>query len=349
MRNSMALDLQLDRPVSSDIPKADVPACPACGSTNSALKYGVVEHEYSNTTDDEFPLMECLDCGAWFLNPRPDISALDVIYPPNYYANVTEAKAIEGDQLKTFSGFPKKVGLALFRMRIRPIMTHVQFDSHTNWLDIGCGAGWALETMHEVFGIKGTGLDMSESAVEHCRQRGIEAYAVRFEDYEPHADEAYDFIHSSHVIEHVVSPLEYMRKCWDLLKPGGLCVFITPNTATPEAQRFGRHWGGLHVPRHWTLLDPQSAKLLGERTGFAHVETSFSTNGTFWTWSCHSSMKNKISSKWNDRLFPSDHRVVESSLWNLGSIAFFSLFDLANIVFARQSANMLCVFRKPAI
>jgi SAM-dependent methyltransferase len=154
-------------------------------------------------------------------------------------------------------------------------------------------------------------------------------------------------VHSSHVIEHVVSPQDYMRKCWDLLKPGGLCVFITPNTATPEAKRFGRHWGGLHVPRHWTLLDPRSAKILGERTGFEYVEISFSTIATFWTWSLHSSLMNRISSKWNDRLFPSDHRVMESSLWNLGSMAFYSLFDLANLIFAKKSANMLCIFRKP--
>jgi hypothetical protein len=96
------------------------------------------------------------------------------------------------------------------------------------------------------------------------------------------------------------------------------------------------------------MLDPHSAKLLGERTGFEHVATSFSTNGTFWAWSFHSSLRGKISDKWNDRLFPSDHRVVESKLWNLALIAIFTVFDLMNVVFARQSANMLCVFRKPA-
>ena len=62
-------------------------------------------------------------------------------------------------------------------------------------------------------------------------------------------------IHSSHLIEHVESPSAYLRKTWDLLAPGGLSVFITPNTATWEARAFGRHWGGLHAPRHWALLD----------------------------------------------------------------------------------------------
>ena len=344
----MALDLQLDRPVSSCIPQVDVPACPACESTNRESKYKVVEHEYSTTTDDEFQLKNCLDCGAWFLDPRPDVSALDIIYPPNYYAYVMEAKALEGSDMKAHSGFSKRIALALFRSRINPIMKHLTVGPETTWLDVGCGAGWALETMREAYGIHGAGLDMSKSAVEHCRQRGIDASVARFEEYEVRPGEAYDFVHSSHLIEHVESPLDYMHKSWELLKPGGLCVFITPNTATPEAKWFGRHWGGLHVPRHWTMLDPNSAKLLGERTGFEHVATSFSTNGTFWAWSFHSSLRHKISAKWNDRLFPSDHRVVESRLWNLALIGVFTVFDLMNRLFARQSANMLCIFRKPA-
>jgi 2-polyprenyl-3-methyl-5-hydroxy-6-metoxy-1,4-benzoquinol methylase len=344
----MALDLQLDRPVSSGIAKYDVPACPACESALRRPRYTVVEHEYTTTTDDEFFLQECLDCGAWFLDPRPDVSALNIIYPPNYYAHVLEAKALEGSDMQAHSGFSKRIALALFRSRIRPIMKHLTVKSETTWLDVGCGAGWALETMHEAYGVSGAGLDMSPSAVEHCRQRGIDARVGRFEEYEARPGEVYDFVHSSHVIEHVESPLEYMRKSWELLKPGGLCVFITPNTATPEAKWFGRHWGGLHVPRHWTMLDPRSAKMLGERTGFEHVATNFSTNGTFWAWSFHSSLRGKIPDKWNDRLFPSDHRVVESSLWNLAHIGVFTVFDLMNVLFAKQSANMLCIFRKPS-
>jgi len=345
----MGLDLQLDRPVSSAIPKVDVPSCPACGSTEREFRFDVIEHEYSTTTDDKFTFKTCLNCGAWYLDPQPATSSLGIIYPPNYYANVLESQAIEGaDDVKAMSGFYKKIGLSLTRMRLRPLTRHMQLGPETTWLDIGCGHGWTLETMNEAFGVKGVGLDMSETAVEHCRRRGIEAHAGRFEDYEPGQDVKFDFIHSSHVIEHVASPHDYMQKCWNLLKPGGLCVFITPNTGSPEARWFGRYWGGLHVPRHWTLFDPQSAKMLGERSGFEHVGTSFSTNGTFWVWSFHSLLQDKISAKWNDRIFPSDHRLVESKLWNLVLMAGFAACDVLNVLFAKQSANMFCIFRKPA-
>ena len=91
----MALDLQLDRPVSSSIPKTDVSACPACESPDRTEKYNVVEHEYSNTTDDEFTFKECLNCGAWYLDPRPDGRRNEPMYLPHIVQSIAEACPIE--------------------------------------------------------------------------------------------------------------------------------------------------------------------------------------------------------------------------------------------------------------
>ena len=342
-----APDLQLNRPAVQNISKAKTPTCPACESPSRSFLYSVTEHEYTTTTTDAFPLHECTDCGAWYLDPRPDTSTLDIIYPPNYYAHVMEARTRQDSEQRNFRGLYKRLVLATFLRRMKPIVKHGSIGADTTWLDVGCGAGYPMDAMFAAYGTRCTGIDMSAEAVRQCRERGFEAHAARFEDYEPHPGEAYDVVHSSHVIEHVASPLDYMRKAWQLLKPGGLNVFVTPNTATPESRRFGRHWGGLHVPRHWTMFDPRSAKLLGERTGFEHVETSFSTNGAFWTWSFHSRLQNTLPSRWNDRIFPSDHRFIDSNPGNLARASLFALFDLATLAVSRQSANMLCIFRKP--
>jgi len=127
-----------------------------------------------------------------------------------------------------------------------------------------------------------------------------------------------------------------------------LSVFITPNTATWEAGAFGRHWGGMHAPRHWTLLDEASTLRLAERAGFEHVATSFSTNGTFWTWTCHSLLTGRIPTRVNDALFPSDSRFIRNTLWNVARIGAFSLLDAANVAITRRSSNMLVILRKPA-
>jgi SAM-dependent methyltransferase len=331
----------------SGIATQAVPRCPACDSDRRQLRAQITEHEYRTTTTDRFPLMECASCGAWYLDPRPHAAALGIIYPPDYYAYVRDALDAASDTNRE-PGLFTRLGSALFTRRMRPIARHIALGPDTRWLDVGCGGGSGLQSMLDAYGVKGTGIDLSSRAVAACRRRGFTAHAVRFEDYVPAEGEAYDLIHSSHLIEHVESPYEYLRKARELLTPGGLSVFVTPNTATWEARLFGRHWGGLHTPRHWTLLDPASTRTLAHRAGFEHLDTVFSTNGTFWTWSFHSLLHGRVPARITDALFPSDARFVKNSLWNVARIGAFSALDAANVLLTGQSSNMLVILRKPA-
>lgn len=342
----MDLPAGYDRASTPDIPKQAVPRCPACESGDRRERAIVREHEYDTTTDDPFPLMECAACGAWYLDPRPDVSALDVIYPPNYFAYVLEAQA-DSRSTEQSGGVYAALRSWLYQRRIAPIEAQVPLSPKTRWLDIGCGDGAVLEALRASHGVVGKGLDLSERSVRICRRLGFEAEAGRFEDYEAGEGERYDVVHSSHVIEHLESPLEYMRKVYELLEPGGVSVFITPSHDTWEAKRFGKHWGGLHVPRHWCVLDTHSAKLLGERAGFEHVLTSFSTNSGFWTFSAHALTQAAFGRRVADALFASDHRVTKSSLWNLARSAAFTGIDVLTLLATRRSANMLVMHRKP--
>ena len=56
---------EYERSAISGIEKQPVPICPACRSKGRHKLADVREHEYTTTTDDDFPLMECDDCGAW--------------------------------------------------------------------------------------------------------------------------------------------------------------------------------------------------------------------------------------------------------------------------------------------
>ena len=335
------------RPVSQAIRKEAVSLCPLCDSPRKRLRCEVVEHEYDNTTDDRFNMAECLECGAWYLDPRPADSELGTIYPPNYYANVIEASStadVENAKKRVFH----RIGLWMFKRRIHPIAKHLQPAPEKRWLDIGCGYGMALESMYSAYGMRGVGVDMSERAVAICRQRGFEAHAVRFEYFAPPSDMRFHFIHSSHLIEHVASPLAYLKKVYDLLEPGGVTVFITPNTQTWEARLFGRHWGGLHAPRHWVLFDAASAVRAAKRVGFEHLETCFSTNGQFWIWSFHSVLTQILPRRLCDWLLPSDHRFVKSSAWMVLRGGFFTVVDMINVLCTGRSSNMAVILRKPS-
>ena len=87
---------------------------------------------------------------------------------------------------------------------------------------------------------------------------------------------------------------------------------------------------------------------MGERAGFEFLEASFSSNGMFWTWSFHSYLQERFGrADWNDRIFPSDHRFIESSLPNMIRMGALLPLDILNVAIQRRSCNMLVVFRKP--
>ncbi|HEY9712714.1 MAG TPA: class I SAM-dependent methyltransferase, partial [Chroococcales cyanobacterium] len=290
-------ELKLRAPTANIATRAVV-ECPCCGEDQARAQplFEVKEHEYTTTTTDRFPLVECGGCTSWYLNPRPNESALDIIYPPNYYAYVMDGKQESSApgpyQPPAKSTFYSNLAGKLFKARIKPIERHIGLSDKTRLLDIGCGSGVMLGKLQEIYGIKGVGVDLSEEAVANCKRKGFEAYCTRFEEFEPLAgtgpQELFDIVHSSHLIEHLGSPREYMLKVHSLLKPGGVCVFATPNKATWEAGWLRGDWGGLHAPRHWALLDGQSAESLCRSTGFQNIEIVYSTNGIFWVWSLHS-------------------------------------------------------------
>jgi fatty acid desaturase len=124
------------RPPARDIRTEPVPACPLCDSPRQRPLYRVKEHEYDNTTDDLFRMVECAGCGAWYLDPRPADAELPTIYPPNYYTNVLEARS-SLDVERARKGAFMRLGTWLFKRRIRPIERHLPITPETRLLDIG--------------------------------------------------------------------------------------------------------------------------------------------------------------------------------------------------------------------
>lgn len=318
-----------------------VSICPVCGSSAKRLLCNVQEHEYDNTTTERFPMVECSDCTLWYLDPRPDDSALGTIYPSNYYAYASPEGA--GSKLN------ENLAARLFRSRFDVLERFQKLGPTTRWLEIGCGQGEVLDGLRKYYGIeRPVGLDYSESAVALCRAKGFEAHTLRMEDISRDRFGEFDVVHSSHVIEHVASPLEYARKALELLRPGGICIFATPNTDTWEARLFGRHWGGLHAPRHWTLLNPRSVRVLAERSGFVLDEIVWSRAGNFWTWTLHSLAQAAIGRTIADALFPSDQRINDNSVLNVARTGCGAVLDLINARVFGRSSTMVVVLHKPA-
>jgi 2-polyprenyl-3-methyl-5-hydroxy-6-metoxy-1,4-benzoquinol methylase len=95
-------------------------------------------------------------------------------------------------------------------------------------LDVGCGSGWMCEQLLP-FG-EVTGLDLSPNMLQRAQMRVPEAHFIAGDvlasDLEP---ASFDVVVTMGVIAHVEDQSEFLRKCAELLKPGGLLLLTVQN------------------------------------------------------------------------------------------------------------------------
>lgn len=298
IRNSLPADIDLDF----------VESCPVCEALKVHEPIGEVrEHEYHGTTKSTFPVYQCPECNAIYLSPRPALSNLRRIYPSDYYSyNVAmNAPATRATDRPMLHRIVYRRALGRYRRDLKQWWSSRPKEIPVRILDIGCSVGDQLDMFADIFpGAKTSGVEMDKISVEKAKARGHTVYEGRFEEIVIDADR-FHIIHASHVIEHVGNPVAFLRKCRDLILPGGVILIETPNTDC-----FGfrvlckRHWGGYHAPRHFCLFSPRTFDVIADRIGCQVVkhDTRFIPN--YWVWSLHSMCQDWVGSVIADKLFP---------------------------------------------
>jgi len=97
-------------------------------------------------------------------------------------------------------------------------------------LDVGCATGSNTSNITSK-GHRVTGVDISENAIEKYKARGFDGHVMDISAGLDFADESYDLVFCSEVIEHLVRPEELVREFARVLRPGGRLVLSTPNSA----------------------------------------------------------------------------------------------------------------------
>jgi 2-polyprenyl-6-hydroxyphenyl methylase/3-demethylubiquinone-9 3-methyltransferase len=103
-------------------------------------------------------------------------------------------------------------------------------------VDIGCGGGILTESMARR-GADATGIDLGEenlkAASVHAQQSGLSATLryqhVAAESFAAEHKGQFDVVTCMEMLEHVPDPSAIVQACFDLLKPGGVCVLSTIN------------------------------------------------------------------------------------------------------------------------
>ena len=107
----------------------------------------------------------------------------------------------------------------------------------TAWLDLGCGhkllAPWRENEEIRLVGGAGfvAGIDMNLDSLS--RHRTIKNRAQATVASLPFQDSTFDLVTANMVVEHLDQPEVQFREICRILKPGGMFVFLTPNSKNP--------------------------------------------------------------------------------------------------------------------
>jgi len=273
--------------------------CYLCGTKGTILFLNLRDKLFN--APGVWNLLRCENCGLIWLNPRPLPEESEKIYK-EYYTHKPKKiysklffykirKFLRNSILTVSFNYPELSNGFLHRMvgnmlsairmiRERAALSICYLDGQDKGklLDLGCGSGTFLSKMKKI-GWKVVGVEPDEEAVRVARNNlGLNVYrgTIEEQNFEINSFEA---ITMNHVIEHLYDPVSTLKELYQLLKPKGKLVIITPNSESIGARFFKSNWRGWEPPRHLYIFSFKTLQICVEKAGFSILQIKTISTG----------------------------------------------------------------------
>lgn len=147
----------------------------------------------------------------------------------------------------------------------------------TRLVDIGCSRGQFVDFASRA-GFKVEGVEPAPDIAAAARASGLNVRTGLME--EQHYDDAiFDAASLFEVVEHLREPLPVLQECRRVLKPRGILMISTGNTASWTVAAMGAGWDYFDIKKdggHISFFNPQSITKLATISGFnvERIETA---------------------------------------------------------------------------
>ncbi|MFN5417920.1 MAG: class I SAM-dependent methyltransferase [Flavobacteriia bacterium] len=240
--------------------------CPYCQST--ATKKSYLEDTFFN--DKTFSYLQCKKCSVIYIDPFPDQSDYEVMYPVEYQGEIFQ-KATQ----KYFRLFEQ---IKIYRPGAKTI------------LDYGCGNA-ELICDAKAFGFVPSGVEYSPVFITEVRKRNPEIDFFTIDDFHQKNNDQYDIIVMNNVLEHLTNPNEILQQLKDKLNENGLLICLGPIENNFTLALFFRKMifgirkkilnkKATHVPYHISFTNVENQKMIFVQNKLK--ELYFSTEEVAW-------------------------------------------------------------------
>lgn len=286
-------------PLKQQIRTQQKPNCSCCDSTGTYLYQGLQDRLFG--APGTWSLKRCNNkqCELLWLDPAPINEDLPIAYQ-NYYTHgknplikksifsklVAGYRAFQyGYRLEQTNSIQRGLGYALaffsfFKEHMDYPFVYFKHLQKGRLLELGVGSGDTLKLFSN-WGWQVEGLDFDPEAVKHAVSQGLKVYQgdVFSQNF---ANDSFDALFSSHVLEHVPDPVALMQESLRVLKPGGIFVAVTPNASSKLHHIFKTNWRELDPPRHLHIFTPEALLSAAKMAGFTKIDivsTNYSAAG----------------------------------------------------------------------
>jgi len=234
----------------------EVATCNFCGSADRRLY--MESHVPKWYRRQPLKLEECMECGLVRASPRPTLNMLHGDYLAGGPASLRAIK--------------HKMKRPLIRQYHRlEIKRAAKSLGHrpARLFDMGCGAGTTLMEA-QALGIEAWGNDINRAGVDMLNAMGCHALHGFSSEIEL-PSQHFDIVLNFDYLEHSYTPLEDLRRCFEITKPGGILSLKTIYLGCPDHQRFGEHWD-MFGAGHFHYFTEDSLPSMVESVGYDIVK-----------------------------------------------------------------------------
>ncbi len=214
--------------------------------------------------DHEFSIVRCRRCTHVYVNPRLNDIALDSLYDEAYYNGLGFDRTVR---------YAERVAdenvLSTYRDELQTLSEVYGGLRGASALDVGCGSGGLVRALRRA-GADAFGFDASSFSRSISASYGT-PIAAQTPDELYGSGRQYDIVTAVEVIEHTVSPTEFLRSVTRLVKPGGLLFIETGNW---NLVRFVPGTPYVMPEGHIQYLTPQTLRAFFKKAGINNAGPS---------------------------------------------------------------------------
>ncbi|PCJ63277.1 MAG: hypothetical protein COA79_00280 [Planctomycetota bacterium] len=213
--------------------------CPICNSDE--IKFLFFKFDWNN----KFDFHECKACHHKYVFPLPTSEELNLFYNKDYFVPPHQIKKVisKGEYAIKFCDNIEK----------------------GSFLEIGCSYGYFMDVF-KGFGGEIEGVEISEKASEFSREKGFEVHNLDFQNF--HLSKNYNGYFMFDVLEHLLSPLDILKKIDPFLTKGSQITLTIPNGNSIEFRLLSKYWEWSSPPAHLHFFTVKSIRTLFEKMGY---------------------------------------------------------------------------------